>query len=608
MFRSTHNSSWLAIARPVALIVIALFLVLTISDTPRVSATSIETPVEGNFTFGPVGKYSSLALDSSGIPVISYFHCLLTETLQCQDGRLMVMTCDDANCAGIGSLFLFGSTGVSGAWTSITLDALGYPVVSYIDGAFSGDLKILHCGNATCSTGNSIVTVQSGDFYRTSLALDALGYPVVSYIDGSTLDLKLLHCGNANCTSGNSVTTPDSTNDVGDYSSLQLDSAGYPVISYYDQTSADLKIMHCNDANCAGNDESIESPDTGGSRTSLVLDASGYPVVSYVGGMNGDVMLMHCNDPDCAGGDESIEVATPFGASGTSLALSPSGFPVVAYRASFVGLGITYCGDSDCSTSTATTIDSGGSGSPSLKLDGLGFPVVSYHYREGFARDLRVFHGTQLVDITGKWNLTLAGDAADTCSFTFTQSGTALTATVSCTVSGTGSLSGTIELNKGAFSVSGTVGIVSFSVMGTTDGLTMSGTWSTTTPTAGTFTGFTKKQAKPGDTDGDGCSDQAENGSDETLGGLRNYLDPNDYYDVLGPGGSLTLDGVIDLPNDILGVIQHFSPQGQPPYEVRFDRGVTIGANHWERDAPDGVIDLPNDILGVIQQFGHNCV
>ena len=110
------------------------------------------------------------------------------------------------------------------------------------------------------------------------------------------------------------------------------------------------------------------------------------------------------------------------------------------------------------------------------------------------------------------------------------------------------------------------------------------------------------------DTDGDGCSDARENGTDETLGGLRNYLDPNDYFDVLGPGQSLTLDGVIDLPNDILGVIQHFSPQGQPPYDVRFDRGVTIGANHWERDAPDGVIDLPNDILGVIQQFGHNCV
>ena len=95
---------------------------------------------------------------------------------------------------------------------------------------------------------------------------------------------------------------------------------------------------------------------------------------------------------------------------------------------------------------------------------------------------------------------------------------------------------------------------------------------------------------------------------DETLGGLRNYVDPNDYFDVYGAGQSLVHDGVIDLPNDILGVIQHFAPTGAAPYDVRFDRGLTIGANHWERDAPDGVIDLPNDILGVIKQFGHNCV
>ena len=109
------------------------------------------------------------------------------------------------------------------------------------------------------------------------------------------------------------------------------------------------------------------------------------------------------------------------------------------------------------------------------------------------------------------------------------------------------------------------------------------------------------------DTDGDGCTDQRENGSDETLGGRRDYLNPNDYYDVLGPGAAMPTDGIIDLPNDILGVIQHFAPQGQSPYDVQFDRGPSNGPNPWNMTAPDGVIDLPNDILGVILQFGHNC-
>ena len=109
------------------------------------------------------------------------------------------------------------------------------------------------------------------------------------------------------------------------------------------------------------------------------------------------------------------------------------------------------------------------------------------------------------------------------------------------------------------------------------------------------------------DADGDGCLNKIELTTDETLGGLRDPNNPWDFYDVLGGGGGPP-DQIIDLPNDILGVILHFSPQGQPPYDVRFDRGPSSGPNPWNMTAPDGVIDLPNDILGVILQFGHSCV
>ena len=122
----------------------------------------------------------------------------------------------------------------------------------------------------------------------------------------------------------------------------------------------------------------------------------------------------------------------------------------------------------------------------------------------------------------------------------------------------------------------------------------------TATPTP-TITPTPAKQPHPGDTDGDGCSDQRENGLDETLGGQRDYNNPWDFYDVAGPGGG-PKDGVIDLPNDILGVIQHLHA-----YDVRYDRGPSVGPNPWNMTAPDGVIDLPNDVLGVILQFGHRC-
>ena len=116
------------------------------------------------------------------------------------------------------------------------------------------------------------------------MKLDGSGNPVVAYYDGSDQRLKVLHCDDPNCADAEAVTEPDASDGAGQYASLALDAAGNPVVSYFDETNGDLKVMHCNDASCAGLDESITSPDTAGvvgRYTSLRLSSLGRPVVSY---------------------------------------------------------------------------------------------------------------------------------------------------------------------------------------------------------------------------------------------------------------------------------------------------------------------------------------
>jgi hypothetical protein len=129
----------------------------------------------------------------------------------------------------------------------------------------------------------------------------------------------MLHCNDANCSgSGESITSPDPGGGWSAFTSLELDAAGNPVVSYldsFDNSNNDLKVLHCNDANCAGSDESIALPDAAygvGRYTSLALDMAGNPVVSYHDFANNlDLKLLHCGDPICKATTPSTPTGTP---------------------------------------------------------------------------------------------------------------------------------------------------------------------------------------------------------------------------------------------------------------------------------------------------------
>ena len=104
------------------------------------------------------------------------------------------------------------------------------------------------------------------------------------------------------------------------------------------------------------------------------------------------------------------------------------------------------------------------------------------------------------------------------------------------------------------------------------------------------------------DTDGDGCSNIEELGSNPLVGGVRNPLDPYDFFDVNG-------DKAVDLLNDIFAIAFAFGlDAGDAGYSQALDRSPILpGTNLWDLQAPDGQIDLLTDIFGAAYQFGHGC-
>lgn len=291
---------------------------------------------------------TSLALAAGGNPVISY---------QSYSGpRLTIVRCGNPACTQGNTSESPTPAIVNGGDSSLVLDASGYPVVSYHDALYD-EVEVLHCGNATCTAGNTTATldelIPAGA--GTSLALDASGNPAVAYFDDSSGDVKVVRCGDASCTSGNTVAVIDDAGFNGGSVSLALD-GGIPVVAYHDDETAGpdyLKVARCGNATCTSGN-TLATPDEAGSDTSIALDANGNPVVSYRLLSSGELRVLVCGNASCASGNSTVSPGGAGSGIGASLALDKKGNPVVSYRALTalaVGeLRVLHCSLQDCST------------------------------------------------------------------------------------------------------------------------------------------------------------------------------------------------------------------------------------------------------------------
>jgi len=260
-----------------------------------------------------VAAYTSLALDANGRPHISYYN----ESEDWGLSELRYATFDGTTWITM----TVDSGPYVGWWSSLKLDTADRPHISY---AGSYYLKYAHFDGSAWIT----ETVDgNGGMGSTSLALDAAGWPHISYCrsgPGSTENLSYAHFdGSAWLTE-----TVASTDSVGVYNSLALDAANRPHISYmhWELNAADLRYTSF-DGNAWLN-ETIDGTGWVGLYTSLALDAVGRPHIGYLDWGNGVLKYAHFSGTTWI--TETVDNAGLVGEY-ASLALDAEGRPHISY-------------------------------------------------------------------------------------------------------------------------------------------------------------------------------------------------------------------------------------------------------------------------------------
>ena len=247
-------------------------------------------------TTGNVGYHNSIAIDSNDGVHISYYDYTNDDLkyATCSSGCTSASNWDDVSV---------DTTAYVGYYTSIAIDSNDGIHISYFDSS-NFDLKYATCSSGCTSASNwddvSVDTAGNVGAY-TSIAIDSNDGVHISYRDSTNDDLKYATCSSG-CTSASNWddVSVDTAGNVGAYTSIAIDSNGFKHISYRDQTNDDLKYATCS-SGCTSasnwDDVSVDTTGDVGDYTSIGIDSNDGVHISYFDNTNDDLKYVTFDSP-----------------------------------------------------------------------------------------------------------------------------------------------------------------------------------------------------------------------------------------------------------------------------------------------------------------------
>ncbi|MFP6640301.1 MAG: hypothetical protein VCC04_08660 [Myxococcota bacterium] len=238
-------------------------------------------------------EFPQVATGSDGLPVITY--------LEPTDDDLKFIHCGNATCSAGNTLRTLVSVTAAGWGSDLAIGGDGLPIVSYYDTTHG--FMILHCLDLTCTSVYTHVVdgAVGGDWdHSSSITAGADGLAVAAYYDGGGENLGFARCSTASCTS-TSNTILDSAGDVGLNPAIAIGSSGYPSIAYHDATESSIHLITCGDATCSEfSGATIASSVSGQNTISLQFTDEGTPIISWTDATSDEVRVVSCPTADCS--------------------------------------------------------------------------------------------------------------------------------------------------------------------------------------------------------------------------------------------------------------------------------------------------------------------